>query len=494
MANSPAGEPSSGDVSKAGADALGAGQPRGFDLALEPIEAAAKRAAELFVSIERGLESRRVASAATRAALRDRLGGTLGENGIGLLKVLDEFESLILPDCMTTPHPLYLGLVNSSPLPGAALADLLISTLNNNGGAFHQSPAMTACEGEVVRLFLELFGLPTGADGMILPGGSFANLQALVLARSRAFPNGELRRPRVYTSEAAHFSVARSAFIAGIPDSGIVAIPTRGRGELIPEALADRIRHDRREGAVPVAAVATAGTTGTGAIDPLGSIAAICAQEQVWFHVDACYGGAAILSEALRQRLCGIECADSIAVDPHKWFFIPVTAALLLTRQREEAQRAFATKAGSYIPADGVVDAWQRGMPTTRRSSGLAVWMGLRAHGLGVIREAVERDIALMRLLESLLAARGFRVLEGGELSICCARFEPAGRSESELDTLQVRITAEVVASGEAWFSTVMHAGQTWLRFNLVNLHTREDHIRRLADLVDRTARALSVK
>src|SRR5207248_1482788 len=109
------------------------------------------------------------------------------------------------------------------------------------------------------------------------------------------------------------------------------------------------------------------------------------------------------------------------------------------------ARRAFATKGGSYVPGDGVLDAWQRGIPTTRRSSGLAVWMGLRAHGLAAIREAVERDIALMRLLEIRLRAHGFRILEGGELSICCARFEPAGRSDGELDALQAHITSEVV-------------------------------------------------
>jgi glutamate/tyrosine decarboxylase-like PLP-dependent enzyme len=491
MANNPAGEPPSVEEARSGPNAQGLGHPLRFDLAREPLEAAAQRAAELFVAIARGLESRPVAPATTRSALRERFAGTLGENGVGLLSALDEFERQVLPDCMTTPHPLYLGLVNSSPLPGAALSDLLISALNNNGGTFHQSPAMTACEEEVVRLFLDLFGFPAGSDGMILPGGTFANLQAMVLARGCAFPDGELRRPRVYTSEAAHFSVARAAYVAGIPPAGIVAIPTRGRGEMIPEAVAERIRQDRRQGAIPVAVIATAGTTGTGAIDPLSAIADVCSQEQVWFHVDACYGGAAILSEALRPRLGGIERADSIAVDPHKWFFIPVTAALVLTRGREEARRAFATTAGSYIPGDGVLDAWQRGMPTTRRSSGLAVWMGLRAHGLAAIREAVERDIALMRLLEGGLAAHGFRILEGGELSICCARFEPAGRSDAEIDALQARITSEVVASGAAWFSTVVHAGRTWLRFNLVNLHTREEHIHRLADVVNRTARAI---
>src|ERR1700674_3929831 len=161
-------------------------QSDAFDLAATGLEEAASKAAALFVSIYRELEQRPVAPTRTRAALRATFSGTLVEEGVGLLQALDEFKQWVLPGSMGTPHPLYLGLVNSSPLPGAALADLLISALNNNGGAFHQSPAMTACEEEVVRLFLQLFGFTAGSDGMILPGGSFANLQALVLARSRA--------------------------------------------------------------------------------------------------------------------------------------------------------------------------------------------------------------------------------------------------------------------------------------------------------------------
>src|SRR5215472_100390 len=216
-----------------------------FDLSPAGLEEAVAKAAALFVSIYRGLEERPVAPPMDRTALRAAIARTVADEGVGLVQALEDFEQRVLPGSMGTPHPLYLGLVNSSPLPGAALADLLISALNNNGGAFHQSPAMTACEEEVVRLFLELFGFTAGSDGVILPGGSLANLQALVLARSRAFPDGELRRPRVYTSEAAHFSVTRAAYIAGIPETGVIAIPTRGRGEMIPEALTERIRHDR---------------------------------------------------------------------------------------------------------------------------------------------------------------------------------------------------------------------------------------------------------
>src|SRR4029077_18986955 len=188
-----------------------------LDLAATGLEEAASKAAALFVSIYRGLEQRPVAPPKTRAALRVTFAGTLVEEGVGLLQALDEFEQWVLPGSMGTPHPLYLGLVNSSPLPGAALADLLISSLNNNGGAFHQSPAITTYEEEVVRAFARLYDLPDGAEGMVLPGGTWATLQALVLARSHAIGS---RAPgpglRVYASDAAHFSVARSAFVAGI--------------------------------------------------------------------------------------------------------------------------------------------------------------------------------------------------------------------------------------------------------------------------------------
>jgi glutamate/tyrosine decarboxylase-like PLP-dependent enzyme len=463
-----------------------------MDLKSQPLEEAARRAADLFLQIYRGLEERPVVPTTGREALREAFNGTLTDEGVGLIRALDDFQRLVLPASMGTPHPLYLGLINSSPLPGAALADLLISSLNNNGGAFHQSPAMTACEQEVVRAFTSLFQLPPETDGMFLPGGTLANLQGILLARTHASDEGAKGHLRLYTSEAAHFSVSRSATVVGIAPAAIVAIPTEGRGEMSVRALADRIQQDRREGQRPFAVVATAGTTGTGAVDPLAELAQLCRQEGLWLHVDACYGGALMLVPALRPRLAGIEQADSIAIDPHKWFFIPVTAGLLLNRHPKVAQRAFEATASSYIPGDGAVDAWRRGIPTTRRSSGFAVWMGLRAHGWRTIREAVERNIALMRLLEELLAKQGFRILPQGELSIACARWEPPGFDGERVDRLQEAISREVIGSGQAWFSTVRHQARTWLRFNLVNLYTREHHIHKLASIVLGTAKRLT--
>jgi aromatic-L-amino-acid decarboxylase len=466
-----------------------------FDLPREPLEEAARRTGELFVEIYRGLERRPVAPAVDRRTLLDQFAGTLGDDGVGLLAALDEFRGRVLPASMGTPHPLYLGLVNSSPLPGAALADLLVSALNNNGGAFHQSPAMTACEAEVVRAFARLYDLPDGAEGMFLPGGTWATLQALALARGRAIGR---RAPgpglRVYTSDAAHFSVARSAYVAGVGEEDVVSLPAVGRGGLDVRLLAETIRRDRRDGKTPLAVVATAGTTGTGAVDPIAEVAGLCASEDVWLHVDGCYGGAVALVPELRHLLAGAGRAQSIAVDPHKWFFIPVTAALLLVREAGLAARCFDTAQGSYIPDDGSVDAWRRGIPTTRRSSGFTVWMAIRAHGWRAIRDAVRRNIDLTRLLERLLAERGFAVLADGQLSVACARFEPPHGDASSFDRLQEELARRVVASGEAWFSTVRHGGRTWLRFNMVNLHTREGHVRRLVDLLEGTARGLGLR
>ena len=465
-----------------------------FDLPREPLEEAAHRAGELFVEIYRGLEQRPVAPAVERGALLEKFAGTLGDDGVGLLAALDEFRERVLPASMGTPHPLYLGLVNSSPLPAAALADLLVSSLNNNGGASHQSPAMTACEAEVVRAFARLYDLPDGAEGLFLPGGTYATLQALVLARGRAIGR---RAPgpglRVYASDAAHFSVARSASVVGVGPEDVVLLPTSGRGELDVALLAETIRRDRREGKMPLAVVATAGTTGTGAVDPIAEVLDLCTAEGIWLHIDACYGGAVALLPELRGLLAGAGRADSIAVDPHKWFFIPVTAALLLVSEVGLAARCFDTAQGSYIPGDGSVDAWRRGIPTTRRSSGFTVWMAIRAHGWRTVREAVRRNIALTRLLERLLAECGFTVLADGQLSIACARFEPPNGDPSACDRLQDELACRVVATGQAWFSTVRHGGRTWLRFNLVNLHTREEHIRRLVDLLDRTAREIGL-
>jgi aromatic-L-amino-acid decarboxylase len=468
-----------------------------LDLSPEALLRASGRAADLFTEIYAGLEDRRVDPGVTREEMLELFEGSIGEDGVGLDAALEEFARKVLPHSMGTPHPLYLGLVNSSPLPAGPLADLLVSALNNNGGAFHQSPAISATEQVVIVEFARLCGLDDDASGMILPGGTFANLQGLLLARRAHFPAWHKKgptalsgRPLIYRSEVAHFCVDRAASVLGIGEEGMVSIPVRGRGAIDLDRLEQCIVADRKAGRLPFAVVANGGTTGTGALDDIGAVAEICRRRELWLHVDACYGGGALLLRPGLRELDGLPRADSVAIDPHKWFFVPMTAGLLLTPHRELELDAFDV-ATSYIPGDGEIDPFRRGLPTSRRSSGLTIWLTLRAHGWQIIREAVERNIRLTRLLEDLLRDSGFRVLEDGRLSIACARWEPPGATTTALDDLQAAIARAVVETGRAWFSTVRHEGVLWLRLNLVNIHTREHHIRDLAGLIARTANGI---
>ena len=457
---------------------------------------AAARAGRIYADFVAGLGGRPVAPPTDRPALREAFLGSVGDEGVGLDRMLDDVEQLVLPNSMTTPHPCYAGLVNSSPLPAAPIADLVVSMLNNNGGAFHQSPAATTAEEEVLRVFCRLLGYPEDASGLLLPGGSFANLHGLMLARTAHFPGwltegaSAAVEPRLYTSRATHFSVTRTAQVLGFGTDQIVALPALGRGTLDVDALRERVLYDRAAGASPFCVVATIGTTGTGAIDDVAAIADACRELGLWLHVDACYGGAIALLDEFRPRLAGLEVADSVAIDPHKWFFMPIVAGLALTRHPDVEHAVYGIDA-PYIPSDDEIDAFCRGLPTSRRSSGLTVWAALRAHGLAPIRDAVRRNIGQMRRLEARLAEAGFEVLPGGELSIAVARFAPEGMSPEDVDGLQPKIAQRVIDSGDAWFSTTRHDGKTWLRFNVVNLHTRDEHVQRMADAVVAASRDL---
>ena len=269
-------------------------------LDFDPGELAAhlQRTARLVAAFYEDLEARPVSPRVDRAALRAAFAGTLGESGVGVDAALDDVEQLVIPSAMGTPHPAYLGLVNSSPLPGGMAADLVVSALNNNGGAYHQSPSMTSAEEEVIGAFRALLDLDERFVGMTLAGGTLCTQQALQLARDRAFPEwqrhgpvGLAGAPRLYTSDASHFSVSRSALTIGVGADGVRSVATTGRGAIDVERLEEAVQRDLDEGRRPFCVVATVGTTGTGAIDDLAAVADVCERRDLWMHVDACYGG-----------------------------------------------------------------------------------------------------------------------------------------------------------------------------------------------------------
>lgn len=428
-----------------------------------------------------GLDQRAVAPPTPLPVVADSFTGTLGAEGVGLDGLVKDVRSQVLPHAMGMPHPLYLGLLNCSPLNGGIVGDLFVSALNNNAGAWEQAPPFVAAEEEVIRLFRDLFGLPEDTNGLVLPGGSYACLHAFQLAREAKLPEWKERgvdpHATVYVSASAHFSAVRAAAAIGILPRRVIKVPVVGRGALDAEWLRERIISDRKEGLRPFLAVATAGTTGTGAIDPVSAMADICEEEGLWLHVDACYGGAAILLEELRDSFQPAGRADSVAVDPHKWLFVPMVAGVVLCRHAGLDVETFDVDA-PYIPDGEWKDGYRAGLPTSRRASGFTIWATLRAHGLGTMAEIVRRNNDHARLLERRLEAVGFEVLEGGELSIACVRWPFA----ADADELQARLAEAAVATGVAWFGTYPHDGKLWLRFAFVNARTKDSHVERLVE------------
>ncbi len=452
---------------------------------------AGHRTIDLIADYWRTIETRRVAPEVEQSALAAHFAGTLGDQGIGLKAGVAEL-AMVLDASIAISHPLYLGLVNSSPLPEAVLGDLVVSALDNNGGASHQGPAHAEAERELVRWIASR--LAYDGDGMVLPGGSHATLQALQIAKFCRFPEwiregptALTARPRIYVAQATHFSSARAAHVIGLGDACIATVPCTGRGAMDAAALRKQIEADIRCGWQPFCVIATSGSTGTGALDPLDQIVPICQAFDVWLHVDACYGGAAALLDSHGPLFAGLDQADSLVVDLHKWFFMPLTAGVLLTRHDESARELF-NVAATYIPDGGRVEPYCRGLPTSRRASGLAAWFGLRTAGWKTIRDAIVRNIQLTRSIERQLEQRGFVVMPDGQLSIACARWEPAQWSDEALNRLQATISETIRQQGQAWFATTLYADKVWLRFNMVNLHTQEAHIDRLIELVTATA------
>lgn len=329
-----------------------------------------------------------------------------------------------------TIGPGYLAYVPGGGLPSAAIADLAACVLNRFTGLTAAAPALCRLESDVLGWLAREFGLPASARGLLTSGGSLANLAAIVTARHAAFgDSGELAKAMVYTSAQAHHSVAKAVRIAGIPHANVRSIGGDARLRLDVEALAAAITEDRARGRVPLMVVSSAGTTNTGAIDPLAAIAELCVRERLWHHVDAAYGGAFVLCDEGKRRLAGIERADSITFDPHKGMFLPYGTGCVLVRDGERLRDAHHLHAPYLQDFDALDRTGEPPSPTeygpelSRDYRGLRLWLPLQLHGAAAFRRALGEKLALAErfhaMLQSAVAGgRPIEIVDAPQLSI----------------------------------------------------------------------------
>lgn len=389
-----------------------------------------------------------------------------------------------------TPHPRYYGLFNPAPTTMGIAADALVAAFNPQVGAWGHSPFAVEVEQHLVRAFGSRFGYdPMQTEGTFTTGGSEANHTALLTALVRKFPafaekgaRGLDAQPVFYVSAEYHHSFLKAARLSGLGTDAVHEVAVDSEFKMEVDALAARIAQDRKAGLAPFLVVGTAGTTNAGMLEPLERIAAVAAREGLWFHADAAWGGAAALAPELRGLLAGIERADSITFDAHKWLSVPMGAGIYLTRHRGILERTFSVVAG-YAPreAEGldVADFYKRSMQWSRRFIGLKVFLSLAVAGWEGYAAAVRQMMAMGERLRQELRKSGWEVVNKTPLPLACFvdGKHPEGRSPAYLQA----IVQDVIASGAAWISTARLAnGQTALRACITNYRTGPEDIEAL--------------
>jgi len=421
-------------------------------------------------------------------------------------QVMADFERVLVPGLTHWNHPgffAYFAITGSAP---GVLADFLSAALNQQAMLWRTSPAATELEAVTLGWLRRLIGLPASFEGVIYDTASIATMHALVAARQAAVADVRARGLagrsdvpplRVYCSDQTHSSIDKSVITIGLGHDALRKIPSdaafRMRVDLLERAIAD----DRAAGLLPIAVVATVGTTSTTSIDPVPDVAAICAREGLWLHVDAAYGGAAAMLPSHAHVLAGAEHADSLVVNPHKWIFTPFDLSAFYCRRMDVIRAAFAlTPEYLRTPEAGDVhNLMDTGIQLGRRFRALKLWMVLRSFGAQEIREKLAQHIAMAQQLASWVDAHpDFERMAPVPLSVVCFRWTPSGAtlSDEALDHANETLTDMVNATGEVFLSHTKLRGRTALRMAIGHVRTEERHVRRAWDLLVDTAGQLS--
>ncbi|MFW6691217.1 pyridoxal phosphate-dependent decarboxylase family protein [Streptomyces sp. MAR4 CNX-425] len=458
------------------------------------------------------LDTLPVCSAATAADLCRRFAGPLPERGADPVELLDALARDAVADATHISSPRYFGLFNPAPLPVAVWTDALCSALNQNAAAWRQSPTATALEEQVLRWLCDLLGYGDGASGTLTSGGSEANLIALKCARDAAAgaaaTAGLGGAPlRVYASEQAHFSLVKGVDVLGVGRDNLRRVGTDARFRVRVAELRAAVERDLAAGLRPACVVGVAGTTSTGAVDPLEDLAEVAAEYGLWFHVDAAYGGALAFSPEHRGLLRGVARADSATLDPHKWMFVPFSCGALLTCDGARVLRDAFDTSPEYLddrrghdrrdddgpvaeggPGDGPTDFFRLGQLGTRRANAFKLWAALAGLGRDGYRRIVERQVDLTRYLAAeLAAADDFEPVGDVQTAVCCVRYLPRavrGAPAGTLDALQRALQQRVERGGQAWVATTVLDGRRALRINVNGFLTRRAHVAELVALL----------
>ena len=418
--------------------------------------------------------------------------------------VLGEFRTRVAPATYNAQHPGSFSYFTPPPLPSSIAGEVLAQWIHQGVDVWHAGPIGTFVEEEVTAWLRELVGIGDDGWGVLTSGGVMANIMAMTVARDVWLPTirgtvgtprgGALDGARVYVSDQAHFSISRALGVLGFPDETLRVLPCDDRFRLEAAPVAEAIEADRAAGLTPLAIAAVAGSTNTGSVDDVPALADLAQRESVWLHVDAAYGGAARLSTRDAHRVPGLERADSVTVDPHKWFFQAYDIGGLVVRRREDLLRTFHKSPEYYRsarPEDEPLDWYQYSLEGTRRFRALKLWMSWKQLGTAGLGALVERTDDLAAYFARRCAAEPDleATPAAPELSVVCFRHLPAGSDRwppEALDRYEATLQRALEVSGEAWVSVTTLRDRTYLRAGFVNYLSVEADVDAMIDALRR--------
>lgn len=454
-----------------------------FELSREAMKELGYRVVDMIVSHFETLPEKKPVARASREEMDWLLQEPIPEDPTPIDEILDHIERNIIGNSAHLSHPKFYSFVPSPNNIVSTFADALATGLNLFSGAWVSSPGAAELELLTTNWLLRMFGFPVvEGGGLFVSGGSMANLTAMATARHNILGE-DFRDGVVYWSDQTHSSIERAAHVIGLHRDQFRIVESDEQFRIRIDALKSAVEQDKADGKRPFLVIANGGTTNTAAVDPLYSISTLCRHHGLWMHVDAAYGGAAILCPPGKAILSGIELADSITIDPHKWFHQPYEIGCLLVRDNQRLSGTFRTRPVYLRDLAGAaeeINFYDLGIQLTRRFRALKFYMSLKAYGLGAFRRSVEVAIQLTeRLEEHLHGQPDWQVITPASLAVINFRYKPArlNLNDGQIDQLNQRISDRIIEDGKAMLATTIVNQQTVLRMCLINPRTTMEHV-----------------
>lgn len=423
-------------------------------------------------------------AAATADYLRSLI-EPLPESAAPIDRVLDEIFADLVPKGVNNISGGFMAYIGCGGLFDSAVADLIADSLNRYTGTVATAPVLNQIEANVIRWFCQIVGLPAASGGFLASGGSIANLSAVIAAR-HVMLGEDFSRGTIYISDQAHHCIEKAARLAGFPRGNLRVIESDDHHRLDLTRAGQAIRKDRERGMQPFLLVGSAGTTNSGAVDPLPGCAHLAEAENLWFHIDAAYGGFFCLTERGREKLKGIEQADSVVLDPHKTLFIPYGTGALLVRDRETLYRTYRQTADYMPPSmtdDYSMDFSEMSPELSKPFRGLRVWLPLKLHGAGAFRDLLDEKIDLTRWLErQIRGIAALEILAAAELTVVAFAVRDGGQGLEERNRQSRELIQEINRRQRVYLSGTMLKGVFALRVAVVSFRTHQRHLEMLLD------------